>query len=332
MKIKNIAKLIVGVLILIVLVATIGTDSLMDAASSANPFFLGLAVLITPFPILLKFLIWNRITGITGKKIPLSTTSSMYLIGSFFGMITPSKIGHLIKFRYLQKNGIEKVTALSMSLIERVFDTLIIAAFSVAGILLMSGGAGMFGFSIPVLLALFLVLVSVVFSQKMFLIVGNLILRTMGPVLSMLGFTERENVLLQAYKPVAELKNKKQTLVFIIVLSVLVWVFAGLNLLLITAAFGPQLHVLYAIAVVSIAGAVSLIPITVSGIGTREAAIVALFALAGIPTATALISSLLYEFLMNGIPAIAGGVVFTASSKGNREGIKTHQVREAETE
>ncbi len=305
MKAKTALKLAVGAIIFALLVVSIGPQKLVQSASSANPWLLAAAFVITPATMLLKFMRWRCMIGMTGHRMAFSRASSIYLVGSFFGMVTPSKVGEIVKFHYLNRHGMDSATALSVSIFDRMFDMVAIAVFLVLGAASVAG-MGMFGSSIILFIALLAFAFYLLTRRGVMLRFINFISRFAGK-----GRLEMDDSKMDGfYAPVSSMRSRPGKTGYMLALSLLIWFSEGVQVSLLIASFGASFGLVAATAAVCIGAIAGLLPITVSGIGTRDAAIVALLAYAGISASTAILSSVIYTFFSMGVPAIIGGVLY----------------------
>jgi uncharacterized protein (TIRG00374 family) len=99
----------------------------------------------------------------------------------------------------------------------------------------------------------------------------------------------------------------KKTLVVPFVITVLSWLTVYSSMYLIAASLGLRIPYILFVTSMPIATVVGLIPITVSGWGTREAALIALLSPFTDQTGSVLTMSVISFFLLSVIPAFFGG-------------------------
>ncbi|MBE3092274.1 MAG: flippase-like domain-containing protein [Actinobacteria bacterium] len=120
-----------------------------------------------------------------------------------------------------------------------------------------------------------------------------------------------EDKLRQIYDTLKEFRKFKVILFVSIVLSLILQLAFTLNCYYVGRAFGiTQLSLIGFIFVVQISGILSMIPISVGGIGVREGAFIILLSALGAPKNIATIVSLVLLVIIL-IPGIAGGIIYT---------------------
>lgn len=91
-----------------------------------------LTLLLTSFPLLLiafgaKTLRFQRMVRLAGISLSFQRSWQLYMMGNFFSLITPGRVGELGRTVYLTREGVETRTAISVSLIDRLADLLVLA-------------------------------------------------------------------------------------------------------------------------------------------------------------------------------------------------------------
>ena len=120
---KNLTKYIkkfmplIGVTLLIYLIVDIGTDEIISTFLQISPLYVIIAVMLTLPRVLLRNLGWQLI--LKKQKIFVSYIKSLkiFLIGYFYGSITPGYIGQLMRIPYLKDETNEPVGKLFINTI-----------------------------------------------------------------------------------------------------------------------------------------------------------------------------------------------------------------------
>ena len=89
-------------------------------------------------------------------------------------------------------------------------------------------------------------------------------------------------------------------------LTVLVWALVFLLAYYIAVLFGIDVDLKYVVLIMPIVTLVELIPISVSGLGTRDATVIYFFSVVGISSAAAVGFSIGYLFIGTYLTALAG--------------------------
>lgn len=314
MNLKTYIKVIFGITLLVILLSIIGIENVINSLYKMNPIPLIFAAVLIPVNLGLRFLRWDKITKIL-VKIPTLDVLKIYMIGFFFSAITPSKIGDVVRFRYIKKYGASTGESLSLTIMDRMFDIFIIFIVTIVGILLIPE----INTVLPVwqslsLIAGLLVIVSYLMLKK------NLSLRILNFFVKKTKITKKiekkpDDLVHDIYKPVNFIKKKPKTLFIAVLSSLFIWMTLAYQSTLIFASLGLDVNYFYVFVFTCIAAIVGLIPITISGIGTRDATFIILFSIMGITANDVIVMSLFTLFLTQIIPAIIGGIIYILYKK-----------------
>jgi glycosyltransferase 2 family protein len=127
---------LIGPAILIYLLLTTDIDKLTKNLSDLRwaPFLLSLA--LYPLFVAVKAWRWNMLMRELGMQAPpLGYSMILYMIGLFLGSATPGQSGDFIKAWYLRERGQPLAPALFSILLDRLFDFLIMALLSLLGLI-----------------------------------------------------------------------------------------------------------------------------------------------------------------------------------------------------
>jgi len=228
-----------------------------------------------------RYFRWHWLLSRTGSSIPASSGFLAYLSG-FALTATPGKIGELLRIRYFSRFGIRHQLVISAFIYERVFDLIVVLSIA----LLAATQFGIF----PLI------------SSFVFLAVATVYLFSINP--SWLGIV---SVKLRSYhfrklsKLVKALRDGLQGIrVWInpldicisLILGFAVWLLASYAFVWLLINLGLDIPVMSAIAIYPIAmlvGAASMLP---GGVGSTEAAIVAILAAFNTPLTIATVAAI----------------------------------------
>ncbi len=101
----------------------------------------------------------------------------------------------------------------------------------------------------------------------------------------------------------------KPTLTAVFPVIIIIQFITFINVYLLFQTSQSDISLLAVLALTPIIQLISLIPITLSGLGIREGAFVYFFGFLGIPAETAFAVSILNFLILNGVPAIIGGLL-----------------------
>jgi len=318
MKTKTAIKLVFGVLVMLVLFLSIGLDKVASSIWSINiPLFLLAVLVIVPLAFT-GSMKWWLILRSSGVPASIGFACRTFLIGGFFSFITPSKVGSLSKFYYVKKHyGTPSSTSFSLAFMDKVFDMFVVLAIASSGAYALSILSSIWLQAALVIVLFMLIFLVLAFSSRRFFVA------IATPVLSKLRFLGRAlkigdpnpaKIANQLYDPFSCLRNKPHYFIGIASASVLYWVIYGLQLTILVFALGASLGPMTGILMACIGTAVGLVPVTIDGIGTREATLVYLLSLSGI-SLEAGIAAAAVLFALTHVASLAGGVAYLADPK-----------------
>lgn len=307
---------LLGVLVLLWLVWRSGPIRILQSVSNANLFLVALAVLLN-FPlILLKVIRWRSLLQSAQIRYGLVPSSLAYSASIFLGTVTPGRVGEFAKVAQVSQDCDVPMARVFPSVVaDRLFDLHALLLVSGWALLSLPTGTGRTGW-----LSAFLLLAVVLLTGSWVLLSGKQsfsLLRRMGLRGGQLGQ--------RLFAPAGWMVNlhlalRQVTLARLLVATALT-----------TAAYAIFFNQCYLLALslglhrppledfagtgqaefslisgaVALGNLAALLPVSISGLGTRDAAIVAYLATAGIHAHAALGFSLLVFATFN----VGGGLM-----------------------
>ncbi len=180
-----------------------------------------------------------------------------YLISSSVGMFTPGNIGEFYITKLLKKHKIKLSSSATITILDKLITVLVMAIISLVGIIFMFKYS--INYLIPLTFLVLLILVSVLLiNRKFFTILGFL-------------FKKHKKSFGGSYKLLINLlKNKKINLFTNILLTFIKWFVTVIGIKLVFLSLGLNVDFLLILVVTASARLVSMIPITVDGLGVKE--------------------------------------------------------------
>lgn len=132
--IKN-SYLLIGFLVLLFIIKDIDFNFLRESAKKVNLFYLTLAALMYIPLIFLSSYRWKKIMD--AQKIYYSAKDAFYMYGAglFLSLIIPGRIGDFSKIMYLKKDNHSLNKAFLGNLLDKLFDLFFLAFLALLGIL-----------------------------------------------------------------------------------------------------------------------------------------------------------------------------------------------------
>lgn len=306
---KKLIRLL-GPALFIFILSQIDLSGTAEILSATDLRFLLAALLLYPCLIFLKAWRWNKLLGQQDVNYGLAPAFLAYNSSLGVGYVTPGRLGEFVKALYLrQDEGISLGQGLSSVLVDRLFDLYL---------LLMTAGLGIAFFSLP--------------SQLSAISAGVLSLAGLAPLLLVIPGTRRRLATLlvkgstwagasqyqeeikqsadQFQQGMEQLLNRHILLPLLV--TAVAYALFYLQCYLIALALRLPLSYPYTAFCVSLASLLALMPISVSGLGVRDASFIALLLPLGITAEMAVSYSLLILLVFNVFGGLWGGVCWIA--------------------
>lgn len=320
-QIKKMTKFIpfIGIILFLYILFDIGYQKIFDAFYLI-PWYYYLIALIFFIPkLLLAGIKWGYLNNKQEIHISFPSILKLFLLGLFYGSVTPGAIGMHIRVYYLRKKSqasFEKCIA--NSLIE---GTLAL----IAGLFLAVIGSGLILKSYPGVLPLiigFFILYTVAFTFFMEHKRGkgffSFIIR---PFLPSNYKKNMDYVITQLYKDIPRLRD----LFIPLIIELVMWIVAATQVYILSLAFTIPIpyfdFILLSIVSVIIA---NVIPISIGGLGVREGAFVVLLSTYGVSFEIAFVLSLGGFLVKNLIPGLIGLILSLLDKESPVEAIQSN--------
>lgn len=266
-----------GPFLFLFLLTRIEPSSIWEVLKHSDPGWLALAVAATPVMLLFKVVRWQGILRSQGIRYALGTAFLSYYVCLFVGNLTPGRLGEFVRAFHLVKDGnVPPGQAISSVAADRLFDLYALLFFGALALVPLAGAEAM-------LLGTFLVFIFMTGSLIALLWARSFeIIQRLGAFFGDWGrrITSPESILGQVRAGLRVLRlgtlAAASILTFIaygIYFAQCFWMAKSLSL---PVGFASTT------AAVALGSLVALIPITVAGIGTREAAMIAYLSQQGV--------------------------------------------------
>ncbi|NWJ96241.1 MAG: flippase-like domain-containing protein [Chloroflexi bacterium] len=303
---------LVGILLLLFFLwkLDLNPTKILDDLLHANGWLVGFSVVLG-FPLIgLKTWRWQVILRDLGMELSFGTAYRLYSVGLAAGSFTPGQAGDAIKAWYLRDMGYPLGAALVSIVLDRLFDIALLLLLAAGSILFLGTD---FAGELPALLVLLggtaaALLVFSIPTWRTWLIdfTLKLLLRRKAQKQGDSALEAEESQAVQQLRPVNFLPVFGSTLLATALVLFRVWLLA--------LALDMNLTILQVVAVSSLATAVSLIPVSVGGIGTRDVTLVGILAKLGYAAEKAVSLSTLI-LLLNLVNLVAGYAIWATRPK-----------------
>lgn len=290
----NAFKIAISVGLIVYLLSRVDLRALWDLISGADPWLLLLALLLYLGAITLGCVKWGMLLRSLGVDVPFSDLLAYTFVGLFFGNVLPSNLGGDVVRAYDLAAATKRPEDAAISvMVDRLMG--LVAYFAAAVIMavvtlvVLGGSLEMETIVLWVLLGFGALLagLALLFSRR---------LTTRGAFLFDLP-------VLRAFRPTAVrifhalqvYRSSSGTLVRALLVSLAVMLVSSVVQFTISRALGLDIPVLYFFLFNPLIAFVLVVPISVNGIGLKEAAFVFFFGLVGVAQSAALSISLVFH-------------------------------------
>ncbi|MBW2996311.1 flippase-like domain-containing protein [Candidatus Woesearchaeota archaeon] len=278
MKLKKrvyfVLKWAIGLSILLYMLHRVGIQNVVSAFKNSNIFLMFIVLII----FILNFAISAYNIGLITsgiKKIKFWILLKYNMLSWGIGSFVPGKLGELSIVYLFKKQGIGYGQGLAISIMDKVITIFTLFLISILGAVVFLDLYLMIDIVIifiGILVMLYFVIISN-FGRKM---IRKYILRSYASYFD--GFSKT----IKGY-----IRERKGRLMLNFVLTFIKWGVLGLTIWLLFLSFGVEVNYFYALLIHALVNIITLIPISISGVGVREASAVYFFTIIGVSSSIA---------------------------------------------
>lgn len=296
-----------GIVLFIYILSKINLSELTSALQEVNLAYYLIAVLFFIVGILMWALKWKMLVSSIGAEIPFKDLIEIFIKGLFLGMATPGKVGEFWKAKYLSdKTGAAGGKTLYTVFADKAVNLLVVLIIGLMGaaVIYLKFSKTQNWLVIALSLFLFIVLSSFCIKNRKIHRLFGILIKFFIPH----SLKERADFFLSEFY--REFRSLKPGLFFKIVVFGFLYYFVtgAVASYFIVLALGISLPFWYVFLTVSISWLVTTIPITILGLGTREATFIYFFSFFGISAPLVIaftFLSLFCNILVVAVPGIA---------------------------
>jgi conserved hypothetical protein len=301
---------LVGIVLFLIILTRINLGDLYTVFTTMNLYFLGLALLVNFIAVFMKAEKWRIIVNSIKGEFSLLASVKAFLVGFSFSTITPAKLGDFIKVFYIKDDKCGWGCSLATVVIDRLIDIILLCSIAIIGIY----GFALFyhievlswGFTLLIVaglaVAIYIVLNKPLLSKILRPFFNHFIPKNLKPQISEY-FHEFYEGLFRFYHD----HRRFLLSVGVGILSLAPPIIYGY---LLARSVGITTDIFFFILVIPVICLLDLLPISISGIGTRDVALIFLFGLRGISAEQSVAFSLVYLFMSYWLVALIGAIVY----------------------
>jgi hypothetical protein len=308
MKIPSRLFSIIGILLFLVILTRIDIASLLEVFASINPLLLLAALLVNTVAVIVKSYKWKIIVSTVNSRFSLADSIRGFLVGFSFSVLTPAKLGDFIRAFYVKNETCTMGRALSTVVTDRLIDIIMLVIIATTGIFLFS-----YLYHIEILSAALVILIAAGIVCGIAIILNKpLLSRILRPFFNLFVPADMKQKISEYYHEFYEglftFYQHRAAFSLAILVALLSWVPPVVYGYLLGQSIGIPITLSYFAIVIPIISLLDLLPISISGIGTRDVALIFLFSLQGVSAESAVAFSILYLFMSYWLVALAGAL------------------------
>jgi len=283
----------VGLILFVIILSKLNLAKIIALLLNINPFYLAAALLLIIPMLVIKAMRWQLLMKAQNIDYSLKDSALMYAAATYIGAITPGRIGDFIKVLYLKGDGYPFGKSFATVLLDRLFDLISLFLLGYAGMFLF---ITLFERTIIILSCIFIgtVLLIIFFLYKKDFSIG--ILEYISSHFIPEKYRENAKIGFSDLCNGIKTLNANQ-LTLAAFLTFFAWIIYFVMMYLFALPLSINIPFLYLATCVSISAVITLIPISISGIGTRDATLIILFSYLGLGKESAIAFSLMILFM-----------------------------------
>lgn len=288
---------LIGIGILTIIIFRIDVIAIKEAISQCRYVYFICAIPFFFLIILTKSMRWGIFLKTQNIILEKRYLFSSYMASFYVGAATPGRLGEFIKIFYLQEKGHAVGVSFWTTISDRIFDIIVLMVISTISIV------GYMAFlrhqplaALLILLIVVSTLIVVVINKSLLSSIISTFLTKLTPVALRKSFPEKTNGFMHFYRCL-----NSQVLFSACILTLCGWLVYYFQLYLISLSLGIDLSFMHVVMFLSIISLLNILPITIAGIGTRDAALIFFFKSISLPMESAIAFStmILLMFVIN---------------------------------
>ncbi len=302
MKFKKLLP-VIGIIILIFLITTLDLQKIIDIFSKINPLYSFLSFFAIIPLLILANLEWQILLKKQKIKVSFWYSIKNFLIGYFYGFITPGGFGAYTRSIYLSEES-------GAPLPKCVSNIIILNTIEFLGMLLMGAIGAIYLSSIyPYLFYIIIGVTIIVISLFLFFFKDNRSRILFTKIVQSRIFTTVKDRIEGSITSFYEDLPKFKDVLLPFGISVFGWGVKYVMLFFIAKLFFIEVPFIYFIMIMAVSDVIASIPISIYGLGTREVALISMFNILNVEGEKIVSLSLFWFVIIWLTPSIIGSVV-----------------------
>lgn len=317
MRLRQIAIRLIGLAILVLILLKLDLRSTLAALAGLHwaPLILAIAANLPLFG--LKAWRWQSMLRMQGIDYPWRDAFLAFVAGLFLGLVTPGRVGEMSKALYVkQDRGVPVSVGLANVLMDRLFDLYTILVLGTIGMVAFRVGPAWMRGLIALGTLAALLLPPLMLSRRL----AGLSLAAARRLPLLRRFDARLTAAAARFQEGLRPLLTARLVIPLLLTEVAYGLFFVQGFLL-ARAVDVSVSITYLAVCLSVAGVITLLPISISGLGTRDAALIAMLAPVGVDAERTLAFSTLYFLTFYVIGGAIGAVAWQIKPLNERRGV-----------
>ncbi|MDD5779367.1 MAG: lysylphosphatidylglycerol synthase transmembrane domain-containing protein [Candidatus Thermoplasmatota archaeon] len=294
---------LIGIGIFVYIVQDIGIQDLAGALGRLNPWLFALSLSLFLPRIVISTYRWKLVADYQGLHLPLSLLIKINLIGLFYGTVTPLWVGDYVRIPYLQAECRAPLgTCTSNVIVDQLMELGGLFVLALAGSLFLIP-------AYPYLCVVFFAVFAGIAGAALYLKEKRRSRRVLSVVYRLLVPHRMKEPLSQEFDAFYAHLPPVRFLAVPLLIGVFSYFLYFLQIYLVALSFDLSVPPLDFLLLYPVASLIGLLPVTVSGLGTREGVLIQLFSSYGMAREVTVAISLSGYVITMLIPAVIGGLL-----------------------
>jgi len=296
----------IGLAMFAVIVVRTGPANILSVFRSVDRPRLVVAPFLMAVIVLLRGVRWRYLMGRIGLEYPLLRACEVWTIGFFASAVTPAKMGDVIRALYVKdETSATFAEAILTVFIDRLWDLVTVVVAGMVTVLLFSR----YYIEIPSLWILLAGAVAIIGAIYVMLN-RRLVRQIVRPLFNVFvpdRYKQQFSVSFRSfYDSLGVYRRGVWQNAFVAGITLVNWVLVFALAYYVTRLLRIDVSPYYVVLIMPIVTLVELIPVSVSGLGTREATVIYFFSVVGVASAQAVGFSIAYVLIGTYLVALVG--------------------------
>jgi len=266
----TIVKLMVGITLLSILIYKVGFGNLIDILLSTNPLAFLVIVALAFFQILFSSFNIKLISSALNYELSYSYLFKSYTRAWSFGKFMPGGLGELSIAYFLKKKGVPIKSSFFVAVFDKILTIISLSLISLIGVWVFFPTKT--SIILSILIAFFVLgIFALLLSKSIRKLLKRLILKKYYSKFK--GLSKKLDYMFS---------EKKRFLLANLMVTLIKSFFAAVIITFLFILLGIEINIFHVLIINSLTVLVSMVPVTIAGLGTKEATAVFLYSLLGI--------------------------------------------------